>query len=47
MNNQTFAIESFISFCDDMVIAEEGFKDIIDKLVELLKKSRIWNPEKV
>ena len=36
--NQEFAIESFISFCDDMMIAEEGFKDIIDKLIELLKK---------
>lgn len=36
--NQTFAIESFISFCDDIMITEEGFKDIIDKLIELLKK---------
>ena len=32
MNNQEFAIESFISFCDDMVIAEEGFKDGIKNI---------------
>ena len=48
MNNNTFAIESFISFCDDMMIAEEGFKDgiknvwitirtIFKKLIQIFK----------
>lgn len=27
MNNNTFAIESFISFCDDMMVAEESRKE--------------------
>ena len=30
--NQEFAIESFISFCDDMIITEEGFKDNVKKI---------------
>lgn len=32
MNNNTFAVESFISFCDDMIIVEEGFKDSVKKI---------------
>ena len=47
--NQTFAIESFISFCDDMMIAEEGFKELgtkalkygrtlIDKFILMMRK---------
>lgn len=39
------AIENFISFCDDMMIAEEGFGDTMKKIgtniVEFIKK--IWN----
>ena len=38
MNNNTFAIESFISFCDDMMIAEEGFKDGVKNIGKTILK---------
>ena len=40
MTNNEFAIESFISFCDDMIIAEEGFKEIKEKAWQGIKN--IW-----
>ena len=36
--NQEFAIESFISFCDDMMIAEEGFKDGVKNIGKTILK---------
>ena len=38
--NQEFVIESFISFCDDMMIAEEGFKEVKDKVWTGIKN--VW-----
>ena len=38
--NQEFAIESFISFCDDMMITEEGFNEIKDKVWTGIKN--VW-----
>ena len=38
MNNDTFAIESFINFCDDMMIAEEGFKDGVKNIGKTILK---------
>ena len=45
MNNNEFAIESFISFCDDMMIAEEGFKDGVKNIGKTILKgiTFIWN----
>ena len=38
-NNNTIAIESFITFCDDMMIAEEGFlSKALSKLQTLFAK---------
>ena len=36
--NQDFAIESFISFCDDMMITEEGFKDGVKNIGKTILK---------
>ena len=38
MNNQTFAIESFISFCDNMMIAEESIKEMNNTFNNALKE---------
>ena len=41
-NNNTIAIESFITFCDDMMIAEEGFKDIGKSILNAINKVWQW-----
>lgn len=41
MNNYESTIESFIDFCDDMKIAEEGIKDIFKREKKSVKISEI------
>lgn len=40
-------LESFISFCDDMMIANESFSSIKSKLVEAFSKLVLWIESKV
>ena len=47
MNSNTLAIESFITFCDDMMIAEESFSSIKSKIVTLFSKLVLWIENKV
>lgn len=48
MNNNTFAVESFVSFCDDMMIAEESvFSTIKSKLISLFTKLVLFLDRKV
>ena len=47
MNSNTIAIESFITFCDDMMIAEESFSSIKSKIVTLFSKLVLWIESKV
>lgn len=39
MNRNDLAIESFISYCDEMMIAEEGIKDMAGSAVNGVKKA--------
>ena len=48
MNNNTFAIESFISFCDDMYIVEESvFSTIKSKIIKLFTSLVLFLDKKV
>lgn len=40
--DNNFAIESFIEYCDSMMIVNEGFKDGMSKIVDKIKKIFEW-----